>query len=418
MDTDLYFLNAARQCEINELQQLLHTSDWVRALGELIHALQKERGLSSIVLASQGRRGHTALQAQRKISDQAGLHWRQALSQLNLDGLQGGQGARLFSHIAYVLQGLQALPDLRTCISAHRLSVTASTNAYIRVIAGLLAVVFEAADSATYPGISRLLVAMFHFMQGKEWAGQERATGGAAFGAGTSELPRQQHWLHLIESQERCFQVFAECAPPALVQDWQRSCAAGPDVTTIERLRRVGCTAADGAALDSACSEAWFDACSRVMDGMHRLETQLAQALTAECQTQLAVAQKALAQTPQPGPAPSTDAHGMPAFFSDPAPSPLDARWAPPLQLSVLQVVQEQSQRLLAMRHELDSVRQALDERKTLERAKGVLMTHQKLSEDAAHKLLRQTAMQQNRRIVEVALAVLSTADLLVKPAA
>ena len=47
-----------------------------------------------------------------------------------------------------------------------------------------LTVVFEAADSACDPDIARKLVALFHFMQGKELAGQERATGAAVFASG------------------------------------------------------------------------------------------------------------------------------------------------------------------------------------------------------------------------------------------
>ena len=412
MDTALHFLTAARQCEINELQQLLRTSSLVRALGELIHALQKERGLSSIVLASQGARGHSALQAQQQACDQAVAQLREVLSQLDVAGLQGGQGARLCSDIAYVLQGLEALATLRSHVREQRLSVNTSTQAYIRLIAGLLSVVFEAADSATYPSISRLLVAMFHFMQGKELAGQERATGAAAFSAGTSEAERQQHWLHLIESQERCFQVFADCAPEALVHHWRQSVVAGTEVLTMERLRRIGCTAAHGTPLARDLSEVWFEACTSVMDGMHHIEAQLAQALVLDCQAQLQLAHASLDQPAPASPiAASTD--DLPEFFAQPAPTQWDTQLSPQLKQSVLHVVQEQSQRLQAMRTELDAVRQALTDRKTVERAKGMLMTQQNLSESEAHKLMRQTAMGQNRRIVDVAQAVLSMAELL-----
>ena len=79
----------------------------------------------------------------------------------------------------------------------------------------------------------------------------------------------------------------------------------------------------------------------------------------------------------------------------------------------MLSLVQEQSQRLQAMQAELETVRSALTERKTLERAKGLLMAHRQLSESEAHKLLRQTAMNQNRRLIDVAEAVLAMADLL-----
>jgi AmiR/NasT family two-component response regulator len=76
-------------------------------------------------------------------------------------------------------------------------------------------------------------------------------------------------------------------------------------------------------------------------------------------------------------------------------------------------MVQDQAQRLQAMSDELQTVRAALNERKLVERAKGLLMATRKLSEDDAHKMLRQTAMSQNRRLVDVAETVLSMADYL-----
>jgi len=107
---------------------------------------------------------------------------------------------------------------------------------------------------------------------------------------------------------------------------------------------------------------------------------------------------------------------GLPDFFHAPAPEAtlqLGNSLAPQLGQSVLSLVQEQSQRLQAMQAELETVRSALTERKTLERAKGLLMAHRQLSESEAHKLLRQTAMNQNRRLIDVAEAVLAMADLL-----
>lgn len=412
MDQALHFLAAARQCEINELQHMMRTSGLVHHLARVIHALQKERGLSSIYLASEGRLGLHALQEQRQQCDADMLVLRADLRQLQVDALPAGQGARLCSRIAYVLQGIDALADLRRTISAQQPSVQHSTGAYVRLVAGLLNVVFEAADSATHPSISRLLVAMFHFMQGKELAGQERATGAAAFSAGVSTLDNQQHWLHLIESQERCLQVFADCAPASLVQAWHDCTGQGSAAVTLERLRRIGCTAPEGATLSRECSAVWFDACTNVMDGMHQIETNLAHALMQECRTQLHIAQTALQQPCAAAPTPTAE-QAIPDFFAQPIPAQHGNDLAPQLKQSVLQVVQEQSQRLQAMRTELDTVRQALTERKTLERAKGLLMTHHQLSESEAHKMLRQTAMSQNRRIVEVAEAVLSMAPLL-----
>jgi AmiR/NasT family two-component response regulator len=82
------------------------------------------------------------------------------------------------------------------------------------------------------------------------------------------------------------------------------------------------------------------------------------------------------------------------------------------LQHSVLELVQAQAQRLQAMSAELDTTRASLNERKLVERAKGLLMAQRQLSEAQAHKTLRQLAMNQNRRLVDVAEAVLALADL------
>jgi two-component system, response regulator / RNA-binding antiterminator len=65
------------------------------------------------------------------------------------------------------------------------------------------------------------------------------------------------------------------------------------------------------------------------------------------------------------------------------------------------------------LREELDRARQALDERKVVERAKGILMKERGLSEEAAYALLRKAAMSDNKRVVEIAQAVITAAGLL-----
>jgi len=66
-----------------------------------------------------------------------------------------------------------------------------------------------------------------------------------------------------------------------------------------------------------------------------------------------------------------------------------------------------------ALRSELESAKTALNERKTIERAKGILMKSKGLGEEAAYNLLRRTAMNQNRRIAEVAESLVHSYDLL-----
>ncbi len=66
------------------------------------------------------------------------------------------------------------------------------------------------------------------------------------------------------------------------------------------------------------------------------------------------------------------------------------------------------------LQDELKEAKDALSDRATIDAAKRVLMDGRGLSEPAAYKLLRDHAMQSNKRIVDVADAIL-TADRLMK---
>lgn len=68
---------------------------------------------------------------------------------------------------------------------------------------------------------------------------------------------------------------------------------------------------------------------------------------------------------------------------------------------------------LRRMRTELAETRRALEERKMIDRAKGVLMKARGLDEAAAYALLRKQAMNQGRRLVDVAEALVTAAELL-----
>ena len=62
---------------------------------------------------------------------------------------------------------------------------------------------------------------------------------------------------------------------------------------------------------------------------------------------------------------------------------------------------------------ELEEARSELEGRKVIDRAKGILMKSRGLSEEDAYTLLRKTAMNQNRRIADVAHGLVMAADLL-----
>ncbi len=65
------------------------------------------------------------------------------------------------------------------------------------------------------------------------------------------------------------------------------------------------------------------------------------------------------------------------------------------------------------MARELEEARGELEDRKVIDRAKGILMKSRKLSEADAFTLLRKTAMNQNRKLAEIAQSLVTAAGLL-----
>jgi two-component system, response regulator / RNA-binding antiterminator len=65
------------------------------------------------------------------------------------------------------------------------------------------------------------------------------------------------------------------------------------------------------------------------------------------------------------------------------------------------------------MERELEEARSELEGRKVIDRAKGILMKSRGLSEEEAYGLMRRTAMNQNRKIAEIAQSLVTAAELL-----
>jgi response regulator NasT len=65
------------------------------------------------------------------------------------------------------------------------------------------------------------------------------------------------------------------------------------------------------------------------------------------------------------------------------------------------------------LQRELEAARFELAERKLIDRAKGILMKTRRLTEEEAYELMRKTAMNQNRKVADIARSVLTAAELL-----
>ncbi|WP_445396264.1 nitrate- and nitrite sensing domain-containing protein [Zobellella sp. An-6] len=412
------YLIASKECEIQILEQLLRMGQLVVCISHLVHALQRERGASNMYLGSRGERFGPELQAIRRDSERQREQFHQALAALNLRQNTVQAGSRLLNRIGYAVHILSDIDRLRDEVGRLAIPAEAATRVYTELLQGLLAVVFEAADAAVDPDIARLLVAMFHFMQGKELTGQERAAGAAALASGQGGGDISSRIQHLIEGEERCFEVFAGFVDPASWAVW-RQCQQDTGLIEVERLRRLLCTSNERTAFDPRLGQRWFEVMSARIDTMQQVELCLAARLEVLCAGKLSAARDSLAQhcsvvdllprfqqgqddafvvfcAAQGGLAGSDGYHGL----------------SPQLGRSLIELLQSQSRRLQQMQDELNNARTALEERKVVERAKGLLMAHRQLSEEEAHQLLRRTSMEQGRRQLDVARELIALAEV------
>ncbi|MCW0350014.1 nitrate regulatory protein [Pantoea ananatis] len=402
MDDALSWLQASRQSDIASLERLRQTGKLITTVSELVHQLQRERGASNLWICSQGRLYGGERTASEQDVSRSQLAFSRALPKAEA---QPGY-SRFCNLIATALQALADLPVLRQKIARQDVTHAQAMAAFNAIIRSLLNLVFEAADTASHPEITRALIALFSFMQGKELTGQERAQGAAGFAAGQFTAEQRSTMVALIEAQEQSFTTFQQFADETVLRNWQPLAQPGRE---IERLRRIACT--DGRRDESGALH-WFSLLSERIDQMKSLEDQLSAVLMAHCREAIALAQH------QAGAPLSVATSGCDftlyvsgADWLATRPTALNSEGlAPQLGRSLLSLIGEQSQHLQRQANELAAMRATLEERKLLDQAKTWLMQQHGLSEEKAWQTLRKSAMDQNKRLLEIAQAIVTVA--------
>lgn len=400
----LRFLLAARQSELHGLEQLAHTCRFVSLVGELVHALQKERGYSNLYLCRDQPSLLPALDTLTRSAEASEARVRGFLDSALARGEQPGR-ARLYGCIAHALYRLDELPDLRWRVRQRRLGAQEAGAAMTRLIGSLLAVVFEAADASLDAGITRMLVALFNFMQGKELSGQERAYGVMGYTAGYFTDAQKAQMAELAASQQRCFETFEQYAPDDVLTAWRQ---AQPHAEPVHRLRDMARQTHAGQPLDPGLAELWFELCTARIDAMHPVERELAESLARQCASRIEAARadrdnhrELLDQFAQHvgGDAPALVFNVQRRVLDVP---PADGM-AGGIERSMLDILQAQAARMRQADEALEQARGALDERKRIERAKWLLVQRHGLSEPAAHERLQRAAMDGGVSLGEVA---------------
>jgi hypothetical protein len=394
---------------IEELERLVICTEFVETIGEIIHLIQSERGASCLYLASSGQRfgkeradivaGNTSLD----------LRFKQAL-QKHLDANPQAD-ARQLTLVSWILLGFDQLTVLRHQVTLQQISFIDCIQSFTRLIGSLVSLIFEITDNTVNSKISTNLLALYNLVQAKEFAGQERAVGAYLFGSGHMQSEHQQKLMELMALQERHFESFNQFATPTLREAWLRF--GSTETQRQHQQYQTRLTAAKpGQALQARDADTWFELCSLRLTELWHIQCLLISDIHHSLKLLAQAAQRDLASTRQhlqqlQNKATMTARDS--AFFNLSIPVEnaygfLSHKASQPYPIeSVMSLLQQQSQQIAEMESELSETKKALVERKQIERAKGMLMSTMGLSEVEAYKIMRSTAMEQKRKMIDVA---------------
>lgn len=368
----------ARLMRKQQLCKLAQLGTLVSRIGHLVHMLQCERGASNIWLCSQGTLYALECKASRALVDE---HLRALHQALGTPLMASGA---LSERVANALLSLEQLPELREAITACSLPAGVAMERYSRTLRNLLSIVPQLNDSIDDPQLAGRFVALYSLMQGKELVGQERALGAIGFTQGFFSEEMRQTLVDRIDGQQACFEVFLSLTP-ASVHDHFTLSVPGAET---EQLRRLACTR-QPAADKGVLALHWFSLQTERLEYLRALEEMQITDLMLAVEALIGRADEGLPEEP-------------------PGDEPLERYPQKPL----LPLVRQQAREIEQLSRQLASMRDTLEERKVIDKAKSVLMTHQQMSEEQAWCQLRKMAMDKNQRMVDIARALLTVKAL------
>ena len=370
------WLQRARLMRREQLSKLAELNVLVHGISQLVHMLQCERGASNVWLCSQGKLYAPECKASRALVDENFAALNTILGKQSLL-----PGSAVCERIGNALHTLDTLPALRDGVSQQTLTAPQAMEHYSRMLRHLLSIVPQLNDSIDDPQIAGRFVALYSLMQGKELAGQERALGAIGFTQGFFDDVTRQRLVDRIDGQQACFEIFLSHSQADVQTTFSLNCQ--PDRET-EQLRRVACTR-QPAADNGHTALAWFALQTARLEHLRALEETII--------ADLMVAVDERIQRDEVYPHPADELEDPLAHYPD---KPL------------LPLVRQQAREIEQLSRQLASLRDTLEERKTIDKAKSVLMTHQNMSEEQAWTTLRKMAMDKNQRMVDIARALLT----------
>jgi methyl-accepting chemotaxis protein len=245
--------------------------DSAPVISGLVHELQRERGASTTFVSSKGQSLGDVMRDQRAATDKAYASWHQRMGEINRSTL----GTKFNSNLEAAQSALGNHSNTRKAIDALTITGPKTVEFFTSTIANLTAMIDAIGEVTDNARIGRQSRAFTAFVQRKEFAGQERATGAVGF---ASEFQADVHrrFLRLGVMQDLYAAIFEANATPAQIEH-MTSLLKGPFMDDLTRMRSVAANALDQRdAVRGVTAAQWFNTSTKYIDTLKLIEDKIA----------------------------------------------------------------------------------------------------------------------------------------------
>ena len=186
----------------NEMSTIAPLTELSVVYSELVHELQKERGMTAGFLGSKGTKFANKLQTQRQNTNQKRTNQENFWSKSNfeLEQIKQLNGT--------INQSLQNLKSIRQQVDSQSISLGKALAYYTQLNKQLLSVAALNAGISSDALITKITIAYYNFLQGKERAGIERAVLSNTFAKDKFGQGMYAKFIRLVSEQNTYFDNF------------------------------------------------------------------------------------------------------------------------------------------------------------------------------------------------------------------
>ena len=250
-----------------EMETLGELADIAPTISEVVHELQKERGTNAVYIGSNGAKFFELLPKQVEATNLTVQNLEAALQDFDSRPFGENFNAKLETAMA----ALGELHLMRNRIDTFSIRVPEMAKYYTGTIKKLLAIVEEMAVISTNAHVTKTITAYTSFLQAKERAGQERAMGGAGFGAGEFPPAIYRRLIELIAEQNVLLFTFDIYASPS-VREALAEILQGDDVNEVTRMRQIAVESRYTGSTEGIEGTYWFETITSKIDKMKQVE--------------------------------------------------------------------------------------------------------------------------------------------------